>query len=84
MEVIIDGEKYVLENKVYPTKQEILDKIKEIDSLKYAKANKAVPPSGRRGEVMLMVPGHMIPTEKPHKTQPISPITGSADRDASR
>ncbi len=48
------------------------------------KANKAVPPRGRRGEVMLIVPGHMIATENPQKTQPIRPRTGLEDRDASR
>ena len=34
-------------------------------------ANIAVPPSGILPEVMLIVPGHMIPTENPHTTQPM-------------
>lgn len=33
-----------------------------------SRANMAVPPMGIVPEVMLMVPGHMIPTEKPHST----------------
>ncbi len=48
------------------------------------KANSAVPPWGRRGEVMLIVPGHMMPTENPQKMQPINPRTGLEDRDANR
>ena len=47
-------------------------------------ANIAVPPSGILPEVMLIVPGHMIPTEKPHRMQPISPMTGLADRETRR
>ena len=48
------------------------------------KANNAVPPRGRRGEMMLIVPGHMIATENPQKMQPIRPGTGLEDREASR
>ena len=48
------------------------------------RANSAVPPRGIRGDVMLIVPGHIMPTEKPQKTQPISPRTGFAHSDARR
>ena len=48
------------------------------------RANSAVPPWGIRGEVMLIVPGHIMPTEKPQKIQPISPKKGLADNDARR
>ena len=34
--------------------------------------------------VLLMVPGHMMPTEKPHITQPASPSAGLGDSEASR
>ena len=34
-------------------------------------ANSAVPPSGILEDEILMVPGHIIPTEKPHTTQPV-------------
>ena len=47
-------------------------------------ANSAVPPCGMRGDVRLIVPGYMMPTEKPQKTQPIKPTTGLAERDARR
>ena len=47
-------------------------------------ANMAVPPAGNFLEERLIVPGHMIPTEKPHKIQPESPISGFADREVSR
>ena len=45
-------------------------------------ANIAVPPSGMPAEEMLMVPGHMIATEKPHIIQPIRPMMGFAVMDA--
>ena len=47
-------------------------------------ANMAVPPAGNLSEEMLIVPGHMIPTEKPHMIQPTKPANGFADRDVSR
>ena len=34
--------------------------------------------------MILIVPGHMMPTEKPQKMQPIRPRTGLEDREASR
>ena len=37
-----------------------------------------------RGEAMLIVPGHRMPTEKPHRTQPISPKAGLLERPANR
>jgi len=46
--------------------------------------NIAVPPVGKVFEEILMVPGHMIPTENPHTIQPISPAAGLEDRDARR
>lgn len=45
-------------------------------------ANIAVPPVGNAFEEMLIVPGHMIPTENPHTIHPISPITGFVENDA--
>ena len=47
-------------------------------------ANIAVPPVGIAEDAMLKVPGHRIPTEKPHKAQPIRPSTGFVEKDASR
>ena len=47
-------------------------------------ANKAVPPFGILGTVMLILPGHIIPTEKPHMMHPINPKIGIADRPAKR
>ena len=32
----------------------------------------------------LIVPGHIMPTEKPHRMQPIRPMTGRPERDAAR
>ena len=49
-----------------------------------SRANSAVPPRGMRGEAMLIVPGHMMPTEKPQKMQPARLSTGFFDRPASR
>ena len=45
-------------------------------------ANMAVPPEGILAEQMLIVPGHIIPTEKPHTMQPTSPSRGISDKDA--
>ena len=42
--------------------------------------NIAVPPFGKVFEDILMVPGHIMPTENPHKIQPISPIIGLVDK----
>ena len=42
--------------------------------------NIAVPPVGKVFEEILIVPGHMIPTENPHTIQPISPIVGLDDK----
>ena len=36
--------------------------------------NIAVPPFGNVFEEILIVPGHIIPTEKPHTIQPTSPM----------
>lgn len=47
-------------------------------------ANMAVPPVGMRFDVMLMEPGHMIPTANPLIMQPIKLICGIGDRDAVR
>ena len=41
-----------------------------------SRANIAVPPRGILRDEMLMVPGHMMPTENPHSMQPIRPNTG--------
>lgn len=45
-------------------------------------ANIAVPPLGHFWEEMLIVPGHIMPTEMPQNAQPASPIVGKEDRDA--
>ena len=47
-------------------------------------AKSAVPPFGILGEQILIVPGHMIATEKPQRIQPRSPSIGIEERDASR
>lgn len=49
---------------------------------KARKANIAVPPLGHFWDEMLIVPGHIMPTEKPQRAQPASPIIGKAERDA--
>lgn len=46
--------------------------------------NIAVPPFGKVFEEILIVPGHIIPTENPHTIQPISPIVGLDDKAARR
>lgn len=45
-------------------------------------ANMAVPPAGSYREQILIVPGHIIPTENPHKIQPTRPRTGLAEIEA--
>lgn len=45
-------------------------------------ANIAVPPLGHFCDEMLIVPGHIIPTETPQSAQPAKPIIGIADKDA--
>ena len=45
-------------------------------------ANIAVPPAGNFLDEILNVPGHMIPTEKPHRIHPVSPTTGFKKSDA--
>ena len=47
-------------------------------------ANIAVPPLGHFCAEILMVPGHIIPTEAPQNAQPASPKTGMDDKDAVR
>ena len=47
-------------------------------------ANIAVPPLGHFCEDMLIDPGHIIPTAKPHSAQPARPRIGVADKDANR
>ena len=47
-------------------------------------ANMAVPPMGNFCEEMLMVPGHIIPTEKPQIMQPTSPVNGEEDMEVRR
>ena len=39
-------------------------------------ANINVPPFFKDAAALLNVPGHIIPTDKPHNPHPISPITG--------
>ena len=45
-------------------------------------ANMAVPPAGIFCDEILMVPGHMMPTENPQMTHPSSPTIGDCDVDA--
>ena len=47
-------------------------------------AKSAVPPLGILGEQILIVPGHIIATEKPQNIQPKSPRIGTDEREASR
>lgn len=51
---------------------------------KAKKANIAVPPFGHFCAEMLIVPGHIIPTDKPQSAQPIRPIIGRGERDANK
>ena len=51
---------------------------------KASMAKRAVPPEGIDLEARLKVPGHMIPTEKPQRAQPISPMTGFGIREMHR
>lgn len=44
-------------------------------------ANMAVPPPRIEAEAILKVPGHNMPTDNPHKPQPISPRTGYGESD---
>ena len=43
-------------------------------------ANIAVPPFGSFDEAILNTPGHIIPTESPHKAHPISESSGIGER----
>ena len=45
------------------------------------KANIAVPPFFIRADALLKLPGHMMPTERPHTAQPIREITGDGDKE---
>ena len=47
-------------------------------------ANMAVPPAGHLCAEILIVPGHMIPTEIPHNAQPANPMIGVEDKEASK
>ena len=49
-----------------------------------SKANIAVPPAGNLSDEILIVPGHIIPTEKPQIIHPIKPDIGFNDTEASR
>ena len=44
-------------------------------------ANIAVPPAGHFCAEILSVPGHMIPTERPHNAHPINPIIGTVAKE---
>ena len=48
------------------------------------KANIAVPPFGHFCDEILIVPGHIIPTDKPQSAQPTSPIIEIGDSDANK
>ena len=49
-----------------------------------SRANMAVPPLGRLREATLMVPGHKMPTDRPHRPQPSRASSGLGDNAASR
>ena len=49
-----------------------------------SKANIAVPPAGNLSDEILIVPGHIIPTEKPQIIHPIKPVIGFDETEASR
>lgn len=57
----------MLRNIAYQSRPECAPRSPAIAS----RANMAVPPLGSRPEHMLMVPGHIMPTENPHTIQPI-------------
>ena len=46
------------------------------------RANIAVPPAGSLLDKMLIVPGHIIPTENPQRIQPVRHINGLRDKAA--
>ena len=47
-------------------------------------ANIAVPPLGHFCDEILIVPGHIIPTDSPHSAHPISPMIEIDESDAKR
>ena len=51
---------------------------------KASSAKSAVPPLGIRADVMLMEPGHMIPTDNPLSIQAAKLTNGTDDKDATR
>ena len=67
-----------------PEKRPTIDgpTVAPISPAKAKNANIAVPPMGHFCAEILIVPGHMIPTEIPHSAQPANPIIGKGDRDA--
>lgn len=48
------------------------------------KANMAVPPFGHFCDEILIDPGHITPTVKPHKEQPTSPKMDKGESDANK
>ena len=44
-------------------------------------ANIAVPPRAMEAVALLKEPGHIIPTDRPHKAQPANPTTGLGTRE---
>ena len=44
-----------------------------------SRANMAVPPFRSAADALLKVPGHMIPTDSPHKEQPIREKSGDGE-----
>ena len=51
---------------------------------KARRANSSVPPPFKPEAERLKVPGHKMPTERPHKPQPISPRMGEEDKEISK
>ena len=46
-------------------------------------AKSPVPPRGRAADAILKVPGHIMPTAKPHRPQPASAGTGDFENEIS-
>ena len=49
-----------------------------------SRAKRAVPPFLIQADAILKVPGHIIPTDRPHNAQPIKEVTGDGDNDMHR
>ena len=59
-------------------------RVQPISPASASNANIFTPPFEMRSVAIQMVPGHIIPTEKPHKAQPTSESRGYGERAASK